>query len=129
MTNGGCPDSLLDAIHAAEMDMTVYYLSISRVRGGLQQIPLAQVGPAWQPGDAPFAMSDRKPAPAAGHAGSQPAVVTMRAGYRAPQFEASTINLPLVIAWSDPEPDNPANCPCGWFAPDGRMLDYLPPPN
>lgn len=112
MTNGGCPDSLLQTIYDARMDMTVYYLRLERAAGGLQQVSLAQVGAGWSPGDQPFARTVSTAASAA------PA---------AAQAENS-LYLPVIIALQQIEPDNPgANCPCGWFADDGRMLDLVQP--
>ena len=36
--------------------------------------------------------------------------------------------LPAIIALKELEPDNPgANCPCGGFTADGRMVDLVQP--
>ena len=117
MTNGGCSDSLLDTIYNARMEMTVYYLTLNRVQGGLEQVPLAQVGPAWSPG--------AQPSQAA-----QEAAGAGDAALIAPAAADQTFNLylPAVSKTQRLTPDNPAaNCPCGWFAGDGRMLDFVQP--
>lgn len=122
MTNGGCPDSLLETIYNARMDMTVYYLQVERVQPGLEQVSLAQVGKAWSAGDQPFALQ----AAGAAQAASQTAasVTPLAVGQTGDLF------LPLIAVNQPLEPDNPdANCPCGWFAADGRMVDLVQPPD
>ena len=114
MTNGGCPDSLLQTIYDARMDMTVYYLRLERAAGGMQQVSLAQVGPAWSPGDQPSARAAVS--------------ASLAAGTPAAADQEGDLYLPLIIALQQITPDNPsANCPCGWFADDGRMLDFVQP--
>ena len=46
-----------------------------------------------------------------------------------PAGEAQNLKLylPYVVYNQPLQPDNPANCPCGWFAADGRMLDLVQP--
>lgn len=123
MTNGGCPDSLLQTIYDARMDMTVYYLRLERAAGGLQQVSLAQVGAAWSPGDQPFAASGAGTATSAGNVSA-----TVPAAVPAAVDAEANLYLPVIIALQQIEPDNPgANCPCGWFADDGRMLDLVQP--
>ena len=114
---GGCPDSLLQTIYDARMDMTVYYLRLERAAGGLQQVSLAQVGAGWSPGDDPF-----------GRAASAAVTASSSGGAPAVRNDEGDLYLPLIIALQQIEPDNPgANCPCGWFADDGRMLDLVQP--
>ncbi len=105
MTNGGCPDSLLNAINVAQMDMTAYYYSIYRIGDGLEQIPLKSVGPNWSPG----VVRTQSPISRGGE----------------PQSE---VFLPIIMqAKPLPPADDPtAGCPCGWFDSDGRMFDYVP---
>ena len=113
MTAGNCPDSLLQTIYDARMNMTVYYLAVERVQAGLQQISLAQVGQAWSQGNQPFA-----PEPVSTGPVSLPALADQE--YK--------LYLPAIIALKELEPDNPgANCPCGWFTADGRMVDLVQP--
>jgi hypothetical protein len=112
MTNGGCPDSLLQTIYDARMDMTVYYLSLERVQSGLEQVSLAQVGPDWTPGTQPSAQAAADAARVAPAAADQ----TVK------------LYLPAISNAARLEPDDPsADCPCGWFAGDGRMVDFVQP--
>jgi hypothetical protein len=124
MTSGGCPDSLLQTIYNARMEMTVYYLSLERVAGGAQQVPLRQVGPSWSPGEQPFAAA--QPEAAQAEAAATARNVTPQSGIVVEQnFK---LFLPAVAAVQPIEPDNPsANCPCGWFTSDGRMVDLVQP--
>lgn len=120
MTNGGCSDSLLQTIYDARMDMTVYYLQLSRWSPGLQQISLAQVGKKWSPGDQPFAQRTL----AVQQAGDT-SIAALPAGVTLDE----SLYLPLIQVTVPVEPDNPAaNCPCGWFASDGRMVDFVQKP-
>lgn len=113
MTNGGCPAGLLQTIYDARMNMTVYYLQVERVQAGLQQVPLAQVGQAWSAGNQPFAQA---------LSAAEPVIVPAEAE------QAYKLYLPAIVALPQLEPDNPsANCPCGWFAADGRMVELVQP--
>lgn len=110
MTNGGCPESLLNAIYNATMSMTIYYYRVTRTQGGLNRIPLRQVGSEWSPG--------------------RSANIAEREAITAAKVVNETqIYLPLIqsVTVSEPEPDDPTGCPCGWFDSIGRMFDYIPP--
>lgn len=109
MTNGGCSDALLDAIHDAEMTLTVHYYRVSRSENGLTRIPLRMVGSRY---------SGRVPA------GQRITAADDEAIWNAPVrlFIASVRNGSRV------EPDDSDGCPCGWFTADGRMVDYIPRP-
>lgn len=121
MTNGGCPDSLLQQIHDATMPMTVYYLALSRVSADLEQVKLAAVGPSWSPGQQPSAQAN---AVAEGDAATAPAEVGPSA-IDAPY----NVHLPYIAAHRALAADNPAaGCPCGWFTGDGRMVDFVQKP-
>ncbi len=123
MTNGGCPASLLQTIYDARMEMTVYYLSLERVAGGLEQVPMRQVGPSWSPGDQPFAAAQGE-APATAGASA----IDVAPGGSGEVEQNFKLYLPALAVTQPIEPDNPtANCPCGWFASDGRMVDFVQP--
>lgn len=112
MTSGNCPTSLLEQIRNATMEGTVYYYRVSRRVDSLHRVPLRQVGPAWNPSLAGLA--------AAGDAEIGASAV-----------EASTRAFIPVLQKGDAPigplpPDDPNGCPCGWFADDGRMVDYIP---
>lgn len=107
MTGGGCPDSLLETIYDATMEMTIYYLAIDRTRNGFTQRPLAAVGTGWEPGTDPSGAAQAA-APAAN-----------------PAWFDFQVNLPLITAVETVEADSPAGCPCGWFDADGRMVDFV----
>ncbi len=113
MTNGGCPANLLEDIYNATMTLDLYFYKIDRIQNGLTQIPLRQVGPSWSPGAVTASA-----APAAGDAHMAPR-------WNAPLVDETTLYLPAIL-YSEPiASDDPANCPCGWFDADGRMLDYV----
>jgi hypothetical protein len=105
MTRGDCPEFLLDQIYATQMEMTVHYFAVEQAKPPLDRIPLRQVGPNWDPPANTLAVQ---------------------------QFEQSDtavfprqLFVPLIT--SAPA-DEAATCPCGWFAADGRMLDFTPGP-
>jgi hypothetical protein len=120
MTNGGCSPGLLDTIYNARMEMTVYYLSLERVQAGLEQVSLAQVGPAWSPGTQPTAQAAQAAAAAGGGEADLAVPAAVEQDFR--------VYLPAIAYTERLQPDNPgADCPCGWFAGDGRMLDFVQP--
>ncbi len=110
MISGTCSSRFLERLFAGEMELIIYYYKIERTRGGLDRIPLRQVGREWQPPRA--ASNDAGEASAA-----SPATTTL----------PPLVYFPVVTVRPEPPPDDPAGCPCGWFTPDGRMLDYVPP--
>jgi hypothetical protein len=110
MTNGGCPDALLDAIYAARYEFTVYYHRVTRLTNtGLTRVPLHQVGPAWKV----------EAIPPVGQ--SVPGT-----GVEAPAMgqQGHTSYMPLILAQ---QPEEPTGCPCGWFDAEGAMVDFVPP--
>ncbi len=112
MTNGGCSSALLNAIHDAETPLTVYFYNVQPTVAGLKVLPLRQVGPGWDPAsvthDAP-AVANSAPAEAnTNHHIYMPAIATNPATTR--------------IIYTG------ANCPCGIFTADGRMVGFLPQP-
>ncbi len=106
MQSGSCPGSLLDEIFSAEMEMTLYYYSVRRVATGLNQVPLRAVGDGF------------------GRAVASAAPVQQTI----PAQRDNPVYLPLIVGPPvDVEPDEPgADCPCGWFTEDGRMVDFVP---
>lgn len=141
MTNGGCTEAFLRTISATRMNVKIYYLKVDRIAPGLTQIPLCAVGPAWTPSDVnqkcnTFRVSrsvgqdpilDERALEESGSAIPNPFV-----GLSAPSADILMdhfVYLPFISRALEPEPDNPtADCPCGWFAEDGRMLGYVEPP-
>ena len=115
MRSGTCSNDLLRQIYEAEMQMTIHYLRIDRINPGLDRIPLRQTGPAWK---SLLASSQTRAAQA-----TLPATV--------PPGGEARLYLPLINADmpADPLPDEDrTGCTCGWFDPDGRMLDFVPAP-
>ena len=113
MTNGGCSSALLETIHDATMQATVYYYDVERIAGGMTQIPIKQVGPNWSPARSRRVMTSNAPQPAAD------------------VQEDSLVYLPTIVNQQPPEPpppDDPTNCPCGWFDENGAMFAFVPAP-
>jgi hypothetical protein len=124
MIYGGCSSEILDAVWNTPMTMTMVYLRVTRTSTGLERIPLRMVGPKWLPGDA------------TANVGSEPASTnTMEpldkeaSGIIRDHTTVLTyqVYLPLILKPPLP-PDDPTGCPCGWFTPDGQMVDFIPPP-
>ncbi|MCB0053097.1 MAG: hypothetical protein KDE01_16315, partial [Caldilineaceae bacterium] len=113
MTNGGCPATLLDGIYNATMTMEIFFYKIDRIQNGLTQIPLRQVGPSWSPGAV------------AANVAHVDAVSGGEPRWNTPLVDETTLYLPAILYAEPIAPDAPANCPCGWFDSDGRMLDYV----
>lgn len=116
MQHGNCPDALMQRILDAKMEMTVYYYKVDRVRGGLTRIMLRQVGPEYG-GATAAAAAPTASADEVASVGVWPATTTI---------PPRQIYLPLVTQPFTLLPDNPVDCPCGWFTPDGRMVDTIP---
>lgn len=106
MTNGGCPDSLLDQIWNATASLTVHYYKVTRTDVGLDRIPIQPVGPGWSPAG----RNITRP--------SQPVLF----------IQDTRLYLPTIFNPAVIPPDDTAGCPCGWFTADGRMLDFIPAP-
>jgi hypothetical protein len=121
MSNGGCPSSLLDAIYAVAMPLTVYFYRLTTAGTGLTAIPLRQVGPGWNPSDAAGASASEVGQEASPPASAAPA----NAPAASPELRFHTyipsvsyqIYVPLI---------DPSRCPCGIFTGDGRMVGYIP---
>ncbi|MFT7587598.1 MAG: hypothetical protein ACI9EW_004042 [Cellvibrionaceae bacterium] len=143
MTNGGCSDDFLSTISGTRMYVDVYYLKVERIIPGLTQIPLCSVGPSWSAADAGTKCNDYH---IAGFELDQAAALDEVVSPEQPSFPlvvdqaqqanspfipnaGSFVYLPLINKPLVPEPDNvSADCPCGWFTDDGRMLGYVEPP-
>lgn len=108
MISGGCPDWLLEQIYNTPMTMRVLYLKVERTSCGLTRIPLRMVGPKWS-GQASLALSW---------------VPVSRLSY------SYTVFLPMIFRdfCASLPPDDPTGCPCGWFTPEGRMVNFIPQP-
>jgi hypothetical protein len=119
MTDGNCSDALLDQIINTRMEMTVHYYRVGRITQGLIRLPLRAVGPDWDPGELVA-----RAVPAAVEASRESAEAETAVVPPVRYF------LPLVSEQSPVEvqPDDPTGCPCGWFTPDGRMVDFVPEP-
>lgn len=121
MTQGGCSDELLSALHGHTYPITLHYYKVERVAGSpLTRYPLKAVGKGWQ-GSAAMAEAMLL-------AGDDPALVDQQRRTFLPAIiraqAAPVTPTPLPPA----PPDDPTGCPCGWFAADGRMLDFVPAP-
>ncbi len=105
---------------------TIYYYRVRRLASSsLISIPLRQVGKSWSAAasaDAALAELDAASEEAAKLDAEQTLLLPMR------------VSLPLVLFTQPPAPvtlpdEAPrAECPCGWFTADGRMLDVIPGP-
>lgn len=122
MTNGGCPDALLQLIYNATMQMTITYLKVEQSACTAETYtyrPLRMAGPIWAPGsqtqtaaDSPYRFS----------------------AWESPFFPADDVldkfvYLPMIARAPDictpVTPPPLADCPCGVFTADGRMVDFI----
>jgi hypothetical protein len=111
MTNGGCSDALLAQIWEHEYPVDIYFYKVTRVRGGLHQVPLRAVGKGWTP--------NMNPAP------TELAAPTFADNLMTGGFDYS-VYLPTLKRPSMPDPIDPTIvCPCGWFDDQGRMVDVI----
>ena len=122
MLNGTCPDSLLERIRETRMTMRVIYMQVDRIAGGMDQIPLKMVGNGWHASQV-LATASRSPdgSVSPGAAGSDTAMASA-------QSLTPTAFMP-VVGWHYATclpSDAPGSRPYGWFADDGRMLDFVP---
>ncbi len=142
MRIGNCSNALINRIYNAEMQMSIHYLTIDRVALGLDQIRVRQIGPTWSPGvaaaetTAPATFTEliasltelpstlRQAAPA-NTASEQAALASTLPGTVPPA--QGDLYLPMILGDIPPivPPDDPTNCPCGWFDSDGRMVDFV----
>jgi hypothetical protein len=123
MLTGTCSDGLLQQIRNTPMTMTLNYLRVERVGCELTRIPLRAVGPAWSPSVAGW---PAYPADAGLWREESPSLAALEGA------EALTyyVYLPLILNryGTNASSDDPTGCPCGWFAEDGRMVDFIPAP-
>jgi hypothetical protein len=115
MKNGGCSQSVLDAVYNTPMQVSVLYLATIRQDAQLQRIPLRQVGPGWLSAAGTGLLSTGR----------------RQKGAPAIAGETTVIFLPLIQAPAATPPvlpDDPTGCPCGWFDAGGQMLDFIPAP-
>mgnify|MGYP001052246396 CR=1 FL=1 len=121
MVSGTCPDSLLEEIWETRMTMTVVYLRVERIAGGMDQISLKMVGPTWH---------------VSSETGTSPSLldgVSCRTAAEPEENAVQTDPLPYRVYvpttpwyyWRTVPPDVPGDEPQGWFAEDGRMLDFV----
>jgi hypothetical protein len=111
MRRGDCPDGLLEAIYNTTYSISAHYYRIDRItNSGLHRIPLRQVGPGWSPS-----------ASSSGANNSAPVLLE----HQSPLYYLPIIQIgqPFV-----PPVDPTDGCPCGWFDPGGRMVDFIPKP-
>ncbi len=123
MTDGGCPRDLLERVYSTPMTMRVHYLRVERISAALQRYATQMVGPAWHPtstATAPGAEFE----PAAGRFSPLPTATAT------PPALTRRLMLPFISMHNPVPPDDPTGCSalggCGWFTPDGRMVDYIP---
>lgn len=125
MIYGGCSSEILEAVWNTPMTMTMVYLHVTRTSTGVERIPLRMVGPKWLPYDE-AASIDREQASAntiEPLEGKEPSGIILDHT----SVLTYQVYLPLVLKPALP-PDDPTGCPCGWFTPDGRMVDFIPAP-
>ena len=122
MASGTCSAAKLQQICATAIPARMIYLQVERIERGLNRIPLQMPGPQWNSAAAALAESVSDAPPTGGAAAAQVAT-----GF------THKIFLPLVSRMEPPlEPDDLTGCSvnggCGWFTPDGRMVDYIQAP-
>jgi hypothetical protein len=134
MVSGGCSRELLERVYNTEASMRLVYLSVTRVDKNLQRLPLQMVGSNYH----------FQGAKAAGTVGVDVAQIegqlsaardaaSAEGSAGAPAAKRYKILLPGVAFFVPPPPpvppDDPTGCSpnggCGWFTPDGRMVDYI----
>ena len=120
MTNGGCSPALLQAIYDATMQMTITYLKVEQSACTAESYtyrPLRMAGPAWTPDSLTTAASTTHRFPI----------------WDGPLFPDDGLDkfiyLPMIARPPDTctpvTPPPLADCPCGVFAADGRMVDFI----
>ncbi|HHS96912.1 MAG TPA: hypothetical protein ENK08_03305 [Chloroflexi bacterium] len=124
MTEGNCPNSLLEEIYNTTMTMQIVYLKVQRVSCTLERIPVKMVGPAWQSSASSLSAPKADPFPTGWSESVQ------RPSIQGGQASSYTFfcYLPLIARdfCLQPPPDDPSGCPCGWFTEDGQMMDFIP---
>ncbi len=125
MSDGNCSTAFVEEVGGKRKPTTFYYLKVTRIAPGLTQIPLCAVGAGWSPSDAGTMCDSSR---SAGIDTAEPTAL-VAAPEIGPEMD-SIVFLPAAMRPVEVEVDNPnANCPCGWFTEDGRMLEYVLPPN
>ncbi len=111
MNVGNCSDAVLQQVKDQTLDVDIYYMKATRVLAeGLTQIPVKQTGPNWT-----SRASDRIAVEL-----DIPETVVLDPSMTDKVF------LPSIYTSVTIPDDNPsANCPCGWFTEDGRMVDFV----
>ena len=122
MASGTCSAAKLQQICSTATSARMIYLQVARTAPGLSRIPLQMPGPQWNAAAAALAEPVAEAPPVSDSAAAQAA-----SGFTHKVF------LPLVSHEVPPlEPDDPTGCSpnggCGWFTPDGRMVDYIQAP-
>jgi hypothetical protein len=119
MINGGCPRDLLDRIYNTTTTVKVTYLRVDRTSADLERIPLHMAGVGYT---ATASAPDEEDAPSE-EASQVETAGAMKRSIFLPNVSAYRLTLPA---------DTAAGCSsdggCGWFSPDGRMVDYIPAP-
>jgi hypothetical protein len=111
-TTGDCSGEILEAIHQAESEILILYLSIDGSWAAGEWRPLEMAGVSW-----PTVTHT------SGHYGSG-FLVMPRPKTSAEITGTWSVFLPLTLGHTATSPTE--NCPCGWFDQWGRMLDYEP---
>jgi hypothetical protein len=125
MIQGNCSSEILETIWNTPMTVTMVYLRVTRTSTSVDRVPLRMVGPKWSPYDE-AADVDSEQAPA----NTMKPLEDKEALEITPDHTSELpyrIYLPLVFKPALPS-DDPTGCPCGWFTPDGRMVDFIPQP-
>jgi hypothetical protein len=122
MVYGNCSAQFLDTLWNTPMTMTMVYLRVTRSSPDVSRIPLKMVGPNWYPWNAAAVDAEQ------GSAGAEEPLESDEP-YKTTLDHTGTLTprvyIPLILTPALP-PDDPTGCPCGWFAPDGRMIDFTP---
>jgi hypothetical protein len=122
MVSGTCSAAKLQQICGTATSARMIYLQVERIARGLSRIPVQMPGPQWNSAAAALAEPAAE-APPVGDSAAAPAATGL----------THKIFLPMVSRMEPPlEPDDPTGCSanggCGWFTPDGRMVDYIQAP-
>ncbi len=127
MTRGGCSADILSRAYNTTATMTVAYLAVSRISANLERLPVQMVGSGYH-----AQVAESLPAIDLA-AGADPSSPAPAAESPAAGGTGRRVFLPSVRLEQPPiPPDDPSGCSpnggCGWFTPDGRMVDYIPYP-